>query len=209
MTRTWAPPPVKIPDDEAQAARDKHVPQQPGELPAGVLNRHQATTTDIRRVGAAGLAAGLTMMIISRKRSRLRIVRLDNPGCHQASGTAGHRPRESSRSRPADILDDMDSRASDKIPGARVRVKRHRPAQPSSRARPREWLALADGTLQEARTEGPVLALVGEPLPYHPGRAERRSGVPAEVRGLGLVRWPVPVACPLIRWPLSSFRRHW
>ncbi len=75
----------------------------------------------------------------------------------------------------------MDSRASDKIPGARVRVKRHRPAQPSSRARPREWLALADGAVQEAKTEGAVLALVGEPLPYQPGRAERRSGVPAEV----------------------------
>jgi len=28
------------------------------------------------RVGAVGLAAGLTMMIISRKRSRLRIVKL-------------------------------------------------------------------------------------------------------------------------------------
>ena len=84
-------------------------------------------------------------------------------------------------SRSADILNDMDSRASDKIPGARVRVKRHLPAQPSSRARPREWLALADGAVQEARTEGPVLALVGEPLPYRPGRAERRSGVPAEV----------------------------
>ena len=75
----------------------------------------------------------------------------------------------------------MDSRASDKIPGARVRVKRHLPAQPSSHARPREWLALADGAVQEAKTEGPVLALVGEPLPYQPGRAERRSGVPAEV----------------------------
>ena len=133
------------------------------------------------RVGAVGLAAGLTMMIISRKRSRLRIVKLENLGCHQASGTAGHKPRESSPSRPADILDDMDSRASDKIPGARVRVKRHLPAQPSSRARPREWLALADGAVQEAKTEGPVLALVGEPLPYQPGRAERRSGAPAEV----------------------------
>jgi hypothetical protein len=75
----------------------------------------------------------------------------------------------------------MDSRASDKIPGARVRVKRHVPAQSSSGARPREWLALADGAVQEARTEGPALALAGEPLPYQPGRAERRSGVPAEV----------------------------
>lgn len=75
----------------------------------------------------------------------------------------------------------MDSRASDKIPGARVRFKRHVPDQPSSGTRPREWLALADGTVQEARTEGPALALIGEPLSYQPGRAERRSGVPAEV----------------------------
>ena len=75
----------------------------------------------------------------------------------------------------------MDSRASDKIPGARVRVKRQVPARPSSDARPREWLALADGAVQEARTEGTALALVGQPLPYQPGRAERRSGVPAEV----------------------------
>ena len=75
----------------------------------------------------------------------------------------------------------MDSRASDKIPGARVRVKRQVPAESSSGARPREWLALADGSVQEAKTEGPVLTLVGEPLPYQPGRAERRSGVPTEV----------------------------
>lgn len=75
----------------------------------------------------------------------------------------------------------MDSRASDKIPGARVRVKRYAAVQSSSGARPREWLAFADGAVQEARTEGPALALVGEPLPYRPGRAERRSGVPAEV----------------------------
>jgi hypothetical protein len=75
----------------------------------------------------------------------------------------------------------MDIRASDKLPGARVRVKRHVPAQSSSGARPREWLALADGVVQEARTEGRALALVGQPLPYQPGRAERRSGVPAEV----------------------------
>jgi hypothetical protein len=74
----------------------------------------------------------------------------------------------------------MDSRASDKIPGARVRVKRRIPA-PTSAARPREWLALANGAVQEARTEGTDLALVGQPLPYQPGRAERRSGVPAEV----------------------------
>jgi hypothetical protein len=131
------------------------------------------------RVGAVGLAAGLTMMIISRKRSRLRIVKLENLGCTRRQGPLA--PGHGNHPRPADILDDMDSRASDKIPGARVRVKRHRPAQPSSRARPREWLALADGAVQEARTEGAVLALVGDPLPYQPGRAERRSGVPAEV----------------------------
>ena len=75
----------------------------------------------------------------------------------------------------------MDSRASDKIPGARVRFKRHAPAQCSSDGRPREWLALADGAVQEAKTEGPALVLVGQPLPYQPGRAERRSGVPVEV----------------------------
>jgi hypothetical protein len=75
----------------------------------------------------------------------------------------------------------MESRASDKIPGARVRVKRRAPAPASSGGRPREWLALAHGEVQEARTEGHALALVGPPLPYQPGRAERRSGVPAEV----------------------------
>jgi hypothetical protein len=75
----------------------------------------------------------------------------------------------------------MDSRASDKLPGARVRVNR-RPAVPAgSAARPREWLALAGGAVQEARTEGTALDLVGQPLPYAPGRAERRSGIPAEV----------------------------
>jgi hypothetical protein len=94
--------------------------------------------------------------------------------------SAGHRPRESLLSRLADILNDMDSRASDKIPGARVRVTRYVSGQ-SSGGRPREWLALADGAVQEARTEGTALALVGEPVPYQPGRAERRSGVPAEV----------------------------
>jgi hypothetical protein len=62
-----------------------------------------------------------------------------------------------------------------------VRFKRDVPAQSPSNARPREWLALADGTVQEARTEGSALALLGQPLPYQPGRAERRSGVPAEV----------------------------
>jgi hypothetical protein len=75
----------------------------------------------------------------------------------------------------------MESRASDKIPGARVRVKRRIPAQSSSGAKPREWLALADGAIQEARTEGHALALVGQPMPYQPGRSERRSGVPGEV----------------------------
>jgi len=75
----------------------------------------------------------------------------------------------------------MESRASDKLPGARVRLKRPAPARSSSDARPREWLALAGGAVQEARTEGPALALLGQPLPYQPGRAEQRSGVPAEV----------------------------
>jgi hypothetical protein len=62
-----------------------------------------------------------------------------------------------------------------------VRVKRRTPVPTSSGGRPREWLALAGGAVQEARTEGAALALVGQPLPYQPGRAERRSGVPAEV----------------------------
>jgi hypothetical protein len=75
----------------------------------------------------------------------------------------------------------MDSRASDKLPGARVRIARRPPAVPGSPARPREWLALAGGAVQEARTDGIDLALIGQPLPYQPGRAERRSGVPAEV----------------------------
>jgi hypothetical protein len=79
----------------------------------------------------------------------------------------------------------MEIRASDKIPGAKVRFKRPAPARSSSDAKPREWLALADGAVQEARTEarteGPALALVGDPLPYQPGRAERRRGIPTEV----------------------------
>ena len=75
----------------------------------------------------------------------------------------------------------MESRASDKIPGARVRVKGRIPARTASEARPREFLALANGAVQEARTEGTGLALVGQPLPYQPGRAERRSGVPAQI----------------------------
>jgi hypothetical protein len=80
----------------------------------------------------------------------------------------------------ADILDDMNIRASDKIPGARVRAKTQPPAA-SSGARPREWLALADGAVQEARSDGPDLVLFGKPMPYQPQRAERRSGVPTEV----------------------------
>ncbi len=75
----------------------------------------------------------------------------------------------------------MESRASDKIPGARVRFKRPAPPPESSGARPREWLALADGAVQEAKTEGPALTLLGQPLPYQPGRAERRSGVPGKI----------------------------
>lgn len=75
----------------------------------------------------------------------------------------------------------MDIRASDKIPGAKVRVKRQAEVPSSSEARPREWLALAGGAVQEAKTEGSDLALVGRPVPYQPGRAERRSGVPAEI----------------------------
>ena len=78
-------------------------------------------------------------------------------------------------------MDDMDVRASDKFPGANVRLSRRPPARSSSDARPREWLARADGAVQEVRTDGPSLTVIGQPLPYQPGRAERRSGVPAEV----------------------------
>jgi hypothetical protein len=78
-------------------------------------------------------------------------------------------------------MNDMDVRASDKLPGAKVRVRRRPPPQSSPNAESREWLARADGVLQEVRTEGPSLAVIGNPLPYQPGRAERRSGVPAEV----------------------------
>ena len=79
------------------------------------------------------------------------------------------------------ILADVDSRASDKLPGARVRVTRRAPGRSAPDARPREWLALAGGSVQEARTEGTALALVGQPRPYQPGWAEPRGGVPSEV----------------------------
>ena len=80
-----------------------------------------------------------------------------------------------------------------------MRFKRHVPAQSSSDARPREWLALADGAVQEAKTEGPALTLIGEPLPYRPGRAERRSGVPAEV----ITADRVPNSC-ICSWAYSQ-----
>lgn len=85
----------------------------------------------------------------------------------------------------------MDIRASDKLPGATVRVRRHAGEQPPASARPREFLALAHGAVQEARTEGPDLVLVGQPLPYQPGRSERRSGIPATV----ITADRVPNAC--------------
>jgi hypothetical protein len=78
-------------------------------------------------------------------------------------------------------MTDMDVRASDKLPGAKVRQKRRAPERPSADARPREWLARADGVVQEVRTDGPDLTMIGQPLPYQPGSAERRSGIPAEV----------------------------
>jgi hypothetical protein len=78
-------------------------------------------------------------------------------------------------------MNDMDIRASDKLPGAKVRARRRPAAGSSPDARPREWLARADGVVQEVRTEGESLAVIGRPLPYQPDRAERRSGVPAEV----------------------------
>jgi aminoglycoside phosphotransferase (APT) family kinase protein len=61
----------------------------PGEAPA---NPDRGVPPD--QVGTVGLAVGLTMMIISRKHCRLRIVTLENLD-YQASGTTGHRPRES------------------------------------------------------------------------------------------------------------------
>jgi hypothetical protein len=93
----------------------------------------------------------------------------------------------------------MEIRASDKLPGAKVRFKRRAPEPPSSGARPREWLALADGAVQEARTEGNDLALVGRPLPYQPGRSERRGGVPSEV----ITSDHVPNSC-LCSWAYSE-----
>ncbi|HEX9066787.1 MAG TPA: hypothetical protein VF843_16880 [Streptosporangiaceae bacterium] len=85
----------------------------------------------------------------------------------------------------------MDSRASDKIPGARVRFKRAALPPSSEYGRPREYLALADGAVQEAKTEGESLILLGRPLPYQPGRAERRSGTPTQV----ITSDRVPNAC--------------
>ncbi len=84
----------------------------------------------------------------------------------------------------------MTIRASDKIPGARVKARKEPPAA-SSGTRPREWLALADGAVQQARSDGPDLVLVGQPVPYQPDRAERRSGVPAEV----IIAERVPNSC--------------
>jgi hypothetical protein len=99
-------------------------------------------------------------------------------GCWR-SRTLGE--RDHLRLRPANTMNDMDVRASDKLPGAKVRLRRRPPAPSSPDGRPREWLARADGVVQEVRTEGPSLTVIGQPLPYQPGRAERRSGVPAEV----------------------------
>jgi len=78
-------------------------------------------------------------------------------------------------------MNGMEVRASDKLPGAKVRVKRRLPAPSAPDAQPREWLARADGVVQEVRTDGLSLTVIGQPLPYQPGRAERRSGVPTEV----------------------------
>lgn len=75
----------------------------------------------------------------------------------------------------------MDVRASDKLPGAKVRLRRRPPAPSSADGQPREWLAGADGAVQEVRTDGPSLTVIGRPLPYQPGRSERRSGIPSEV----------------------------
>ena len=99
-----------------------------------------------------------------------------SPMCCKALGKRDHYGL-----RPANTMSDMDIRASDKLPGAKVRLRR-RP-QPASHQMPvpREWLARADGVVQEVRTDGPSLTVIGQPLPYQPGRAERRSGVPDEV----------------------------
>ena len=88
-------------------------------------------------------------------------------------------------------------RASDKIPGARV-VARRRPVPESGQGKPREWLARADGAVQEARTEGSDLVLFGDPVPYRPGRAERRSGVPSEI----ITAERVPNSC-ICSWAYS------
>jgi len=82
---------------------------------------------------------------------------------------------------PSEYDDYVDVRASDKLPGAKVRFRRRPPVRPPAEAQPREWLARPDGVVQEVRTDGPSLTVIGQPLPYQPGRAEVRSGVPAEV----------------------------
>ena len=60
-----------------------------------------------------------------------------------------------------------------------LRVKRRLETDSSSGAKPREWIALAGGAVQEARTEGPDLALIGQPLVCRPdpGVAGRLPGL--------------------------------
>jgi len=121
---------------------------------------------------------------------RMRTSGVDQPES-PTGAVPGPRPLESWRSRagehhhhrlrPANTMSDMDIRASDKLPGAKVRLRRRPQPGPYQMPAPREWLARADGAVQEVRTEGPSLTLIGQPLPYQPGRAERRSGIPAEV----------------------------
>src|ERR1700685_3273275 len=96
---------------------------------------------DHRDPGARRL--GLTTVITSPPALRAADLQVGEHGL--TSGPRWPRATRITRCRSADILNDMDSRASDRIPGARVRFKRHVPAQPLSDARPREWLALADG----------------------------------------------------------------